>query len=277
MTDKNAKKQDNLMKIYADLLNEHRAWLLPFDQQRLKKWEGFLKSNPEAAICEAATRKLLSEHGVDIEPSEDLSHGGPDFLCTKDGKHFYVEVTCITKEAATKRTKLDAEPQIDSPDSPPIWYQPPISQILEEIRNKTPQCKDLDKPCVIAISTLHFGIGFSCFGDKHVAEMVLTGTPYISWDIVRDAGKASKGYRQTTDLKDSGFIRPRKDRPYSIEEARKTISAVLLCSPRMNPPHATGILHPNPNYFFDRTLLPGIKFCRLVEGYKGGNLLVEWI
>ena len=220
------------------------------------------------------TRELLSDHNVDVQPYEDLSHGGPDFLCTKNDKHFYVEVTCITKKTATKKTKLDAEPQINSPAK---WYQPPTQQILEEVRHKTFQCKDLNEPCLLAISTLHFGVGFICFRDKHIAEMVLTGTPYISWDIVRDAGEASKGSHQTTNLKNSGFVRPQKNKLHSIDEARKTISAVLLCSPYMKPPRAVGILHPNPNYRFDRSLLPDIDFCSLGEGYESGRLTVEWI
>jgi len=265
---------DKLKSIYSKVIDEHQSWLKHFGQQHLNKWEKLLKNQPEPAICEATTRKLFSEHEVDVEPYEDISKGGPDFLCTKNDKHFYVEVTCITKGAATKKTKLDAEPQINSS---PRWYRPPIQQILEEMRNKTPQCKDLNEPCLLTICTLHFGVGFICFGDKDIAEMVLTGTPHVSWSIDSGSVKLQKEPHTATELKNSCFVRPRKNKPCSIEEARKTISAVLLCSSYMKPPHAVGILHPNPNYHFDRSLLPDIGFCRLGEGYQSGKLKVEWV
>ena len=94
---------DDLKSIYSGLIEEHRSWLKPFGWQSLNKWENLLKPQLEPAICEAVARRLLSEHKVDVEPYEDISKGGPDFLCTKNDKHFYVEVTCITKETATKK------------------------------------------------------------------------------------------------------------------------------------------------------------------------------
>ena len=263
-----------MKSVYSKVIDEHRSWLKPFGGQYLNKWEKLFKDQPEAAICEAAARKLLGEHSIYVRPHEDISKGGPDFLCKKEGKKFYVEVTCITKETATKKTKLDSEPQINF-NSPAKWYRPPIGQILQEIRNKTPQCKDLNEPCLLAICTLHFGVGFICFRDRIIAESVLTGTPHISWDIGLSSEEVLKEPRQATELKNSGFIRPRKNKPYSIEEARKTISAVLLCD--FGGHNIVGILHPNPNHSFDRTLLPEIKFCRLANGWQTGRFSPEWI
>jgi hypothetical protein len=240
----------------------------------LKKWEDLLKNNSEAAICEAKARKFLLNHNVDVRPYEDLSKGGPDFLCEKESKNFYVEITCITKETATKKTNLDSEPPINS-NSPAKWYKPPTEQILEEIRNKTPQCKNLNEPCLLAICTLHFGVGFICFSDRIIAESVLTNMPHISGNIGLGSGEILKEHYQATKLKNSGFIRSRKNEPYSIEDARKTISAILLCD--FWGHNTVGVLHPNPNHSFDRTLLPNIKFCKLAEGYKSGLLPVEWI
>jgi len=264
---------DEIKSIYSKVIDEHRSWLKHFSQQYLNKWEKLLKDQPEAAICEAKARKLLSDHDTNVEPQEDISHGGPDFLCKKEGKKFYVEVTCITKETATKKTKLDSEPQINS-DSPAKWYRPPTEQILEEIRNKTPQCKDLNEPCLLAICTLHFGVG-SCFRDRIIAESVLTGTPHISWDIGLGSQEVLKEPHQATELKNSGFIRPQKNKPYFIEQARKTISAVLLCN--FWGHNAVGILHPNPNWLFDRNLLPNIQFCKLADGWQTGKFITEWI
>lgn len=260
--------------VYSVLIDEHIQWLRTFGQQRIKKWEDLLNSNDEAAICEALVRKMLSGEGVNIEPCEDLSSGGLDFLCQKLDKKFYTEVTCITKETATKKTKLSAEPEINGLS---IWYKPPTEQILEELRKKAPKCANLDSPCLLAICTLYFGAGFICFRDRIIAESVLTGTPHFSWSIDTGSGKVLKEPHQSTELKDSGFIRPQRNKLYSIEEARKTISAVLLVDCWSIPVNTVGVLHPNPNYPFDRTLLPSVKFARLSDGWQNGSLKIEWI
>lgn len=164
---------EKLISDYSDEINKHRTWLKPFGKQRAKKWEDFLKSNPEGAICEAATRKLLSQHGVEVEPYEDPSRGGPDFRCTKDNECFYVEVTCISKDAATKKTGLtDAVPK----PSRAQHYELLTRQIFYELRNKASQCSGLRSPGVVAICTLHFQAGCLCLGKK-AAENLLTGTP----------------------------------------------------------------------------------------------------
>jgi hypothetical protein len=83
---------------------------------------------------------------------------------------------------------------------------------------------------------------------------------------------------QTTDLRDSAFIRFTKKADGTIEYARNPISAVLLCDFSQNSSMVYGLLHPNPNYPFDRGMLPEIKFCRLTPSCERKNhLTVEWI
>jgi len=268
---------EQLISGYSDLIRKHRAWLKLFGKQRLKKWEDLLKSNPEGAICEAATRKLLSEHKVKVEPYEDLSSGGPDFMCKKDNKCFYVEVTCISKETLTNKTGLSDE--IPKP-SRVQRFGLPTQRIFYEICNKASQCRNLEAACILAMGTMHFQAGAVCFSNplnKKLAEQLLTGTPQITIKIDPEQGRAIGDLHQTTDLQDSGFVRPNKTSTNSIEEARRTISAVLLCSFGTIPTCVIGMLHPNPNHSFDRTLLRKIKFCRLAEGYQAGQFKVEWI
>jgi hypothetical protein len=264
---------EELISDYSDLIKEHRLWLKTFGKQRTKKWEELLISNSEAAICEAATRELLSEHGANVEPYEDPSSGGPDFRCTKDNKCFYVEVTCITKNTATKETGLT-----DTPPKPSRGrhYKLLTQQIFYELRNKTPQCSNLGKPCVVAVCTLHFQAGCLCF-DKKVAENLLTGTPKITLNIDVSRGEAVGSPYQSTELQDSVYIRPDKTSPTLIEEVRRTISGVLLCPFGSLPVKVVGVLHSNPNHPFDRILLPNIEFCKLAEGYQSGQLKIEWI
>ncbi|MCJ7729804.1 MAG: hypothetical protein MUO27_08020 [Sedimentisphaerales bacterium] len=264
---------DDLIVAYADVIAGHCAWLQQFDKQRLKEWEDLLKNNPEAAICEAETRKLLSDHNVDVQPYEDLSHGGPDFLCAKDNKRFYVEVTCIIQDVATKKTKL--------PPSPPgkhnaQYYSLLTKHILGELCKKTKQCAGLNLPCVGAIATLHTQAGVLCF-KKLACEDILTGTTQITMDINIQKGHAVSDPYQTTNLEDSAFIRFTKKADGTIEYARNPISAVFLCAFGQYPVGIYGLLHPNPNYPFGRALLPDIEFARLADGYHNGVLKVEWI
>ena len=77
--------------------DEHRRWLSSFDTQYLANWDRLFNSDDESAMTEAARRRMLQSHSVTVEPNEKLTGtcGGPDFRCTVDTSHFYVEVTCI--------------------------------------------------------------------------------------------------------------------------------------------------------------------------------------
>ncbi len=260
-----------LEKTYSETINEHKIWLEHFSEQYLKRWGTLHKNNSEAAICEASVRKILSGYVDAVEPSEDLSSGGPDFLCTQKGKHFYVETKCITTRVATDKTGLE-----DKPQGKASGYYLLTDKILEIACKKTPQCSNLDSPCLLAIGTFHRQVGALCF-NSHAAEQLLTGTPYITSIIDTQTGKMVKEPYQETNLQNSVPIRYDKDSPEKIEYARKTISAILLCSLGYDRSHVIGIMHPNPNHNFDRRLLPNIKFCRLSEGYESGPLIVEWI
>lgn len=260
-----------LISDYSDLITEHRSWLKPFGTQRHDKWEKLLKANPESAICEAATKKLLSNYTIKVEPYEDLSKGGPDFLCTQNSKNFYVEVTCITIEAATRETGL----KIDSSNRGHLKNLL-TKKIFGEMKNKTPQLRELDAPSILTIGTLHGPAGHKCFRKPHCSE-ILTGTTKISFKFDPKKGQTIGGPYQSTDLKDSGFIRKNKNEENSIEDARKTISALLLCSFGIKQQKPIGVLHPNSNQVFDRALLNQIEFCRLAEGFQNGELTVEWI
>jgi len=264
---------EELISDYSDLIKEHRLWLKTFGEQRTKKWEDLLKSNPEGAICEAATRKLISDYGIDIQPYEDLSNGGPDFLCSKNGKTFYVETTCISIEAATKESGLYPT---ESPDIDDSAYEDMTEKFRSEISNKVPQCSKVKAPCIVVIATLHSKASVCCI-DKFAAEELLTATTYITGTINTKTGEKVGDTYESTRLENSVFIRPKKNSTNWIEHARNPVSAVLLCGFSSDPPNVLGCLHPKPNYKFYRTLLPQVKFCRLAKGYQTGQFQVEWI
>lgn len=255
-----------IIEQYANEIAGHRKWLRSFDGRYTIKWERLLKADPEAAICEAATSELLRNQGVTVEPNEHMSLGGPDYVCRCDNYNFYVEATCMEKAGDKSGLTHGSVYTFSSLTKP----------ILDEIRNKTRQCSSLDAPCVLAIGTLDDVAGHICFS-KIFAGHILTGTPKISPGTDAEQRPTTDDLHWTTDLEDSGFVRPNRKTTNSIEEARRTVSAVLLCSFGTTPLRAIGLLHPNPNHNFDRTLLPKIDFCRLAEGYQTGQFKVEWI
>ncbi len=258
---------------YKKVITEHRAWLQQFDKKRLNRWEDLLAADPEAAICEAKTRKLLSDHKIGVQPYEDLSKGGPDFRCSKDGKIFYVETTCISIEAATRDSGLYPT---DSPDIDDSAYEDMTEKFRSEITKKAKQCSKVNAPCIVVIATLHSKVSVCCI-NKSAAEELLTGTTYITGTINTRTGEKVGDTYESTRLEDSVFIRPKKDSPHWIEHVRNPVSAVLLCGFGTDSPNVAGCLHPNPNRPFDRAFLPDIKFARLADGYQNGPLKVEWV
>ena len=256
---------------YSQLIDEHHEWLNGFEAERLREWKNLFKANLEAALCEAATRKLLFDHGCDVEPFEDSASGGVDFKCSKNGNTFYVEATCITKTVASEKSGLTHLPQSNKA----THYEFLTRTIWQELSNKTSQCSGLDAPCIVVIGTFHFQVGGRCFRGL-AAEDLLTGKTYITQRIDTKVGKTVGEPYQSSKLESAAFIRPDKNYPNFFEHARCPISAVLLSSFGTDPIKTTGILHPYPNNPFNRDLLSDINFCKLADSYKNGSLEVEW-
>jgi hypothetical protein len=265
-------KTSSLTQSYEEDIKEHRRWLKDFDERRLKKWEDLLQANPEAAICEAKTRILMANYGVDIRPYEDLSEGGPDFWCSKDSRVFYIEATCISIEAATRKSRLCAT---DNPDVDDSCYEDMTEKFRSEIGGKIKQCHKVEAPHIVVIGTLH-PIASACCFDEAAAEELMTATTYITRNINKETGELVGDTYEVTRLDNSVFIRPSKNLTNWIEHARCSVSAVLLCGFGSNPPNVVGCLHPSPRYVFDKTLLPKMEFCRLADEYQKGRLQVEW-
>jgi hypothetical protein len=259
---------------YARVIESHRRWLRSFDAGYATKWERLVKGDSEAAICEAATRELFQGHGITVVPNEGLSHGGPDYLCEHGGSHFYVEATCITKAKAARRSRLPDLPQAGGRTARFCLLTPVL---LGKLCHKVPQVCNLEWPCVVVIGTLHFQASAVCFRRPFV-EQLLSGTPKVAYPIDVRQGRAIGEPYQVTELSDSVFIRFEKGPDGRLESARNNVSAVLLCGFGCDPAEVVGLLHPNPKHGFDRRLLPGIEFVKLVDGCWGtGRLAVEWV
>jgi hypothetical protein len=246
---------------FATELSAHRDWLRANGEtERLPQWERRLRDQPEAAICEALVRHYLAGRVDEILPAEDLSTGGPDFLCTTRGERFYVESTCMITKAVTAATELS--PHAGGPAS---FYRPLTAKFRDECRAKSAQCSvRKDGPCILAISTLHFAASALCF-DEMKTGFVLTSEPLITGNFDEQAGEVVGPLYQSTDWKMSAFLRKCKANPLFLEEASRSVSAMLLCGFGCIPAKINGVLHPNPVRPFKPELLPGVRFLRLRE------------
>ena len=250
----------------SDLAEEHSRWLSAFDPQYLRNWEKLLKADSEAAMCEAAVRRLLEENGNDVKPNEDLTGAvqAPDFRCTQGDKRFFVEATCISIEKATEVTGLSHVPQ-GAAD-----YRPLNDAMFHACKQKTPQCSDLEAPALVAVGTFHGQASCICFLKREVA-MLSTGEELIAHVIdTRKRTPVGDSYR-STGLRSATSLRP------DMSSARRPVSGMLLCGFGCEPPEVRGVLHQSPIHEFDRCLLPEVEFCRLQEGYESGSLSTEWI
>lgn len=264
-------------KFYRQLIGSHQGWLKHFNNVYVNAWDKlFTKSNSEAAICEAATRRLLQELEVYIEPCPLRgSDRNPDFKCQRDGKLFYVDATCVMKDTATRKTGLTDLPK---KDGKAFGYSLLTNTYFNKAVSKVSQFENLNAPCMIVIGTLHFQGGALCFG-KRSAEEILTGKTGISMKINKLTGGAVGENYNSTLLEAALFLEPRIifcDEPL-IRPKRQTVSAVLLCPFGTHPVEYLGVLHPMPNHVFGRELFPSIEFCHLKEGWEKGTFTTEWI
>jgi len=249
-------------------------WIEQFDIRHARNWAKLYKVDPEPAMCEATFWGVLTDCGVTVEPNTDLDHGQPrpDFRCSKDGHVFYVEATCIHIETASRQTRLDHLPDFKKGGQ---WYGKLNDAIFNECRNKTPQCSDLDAPCLLGIGTFHRKASVLCI-KKTFKEWLLAGEANIGWDVNVQTGEPASDLYQVTHGKAAAFIRPDKDTG-SIEHARCPISALLVGGFGVKPPSLFGLLHPRPVRVFDHRLMDRIRFCRLATDYESGLMSTEWL
>lgn len=254
------------------LADEHRQWLSSFDPQHLANWERLLKADDESAMTEAAVRRILHSHHVNVEPNEKLTGtcGGPDFRCAAGASHFYVEVTCISIATAERRTGVKDGP---TGGDRPLKATGMTEAIFAECQNKAPQCGNLDGPALVALGTFHSTAAMFGFA-KVLVNCVLTGKTKMAWDIDIETGQKVGDTYQTTELQAAAFMRP--DKTQEIGFARNSISGVLLCPVGLPTMRTIGVLHPNPARPFDPAMLPGIEFGQVEIDRSSRELRVRW-
>src|ERR1035437_4744004 len=260
----------SLVDAYYEIICHHRRWYESFESTNnlaalRDRWEKSLIHQPESAICEAMVREELEKHVDVVFPNEGVSHGGPDFQCfvklPTGQATFFVEVTCITIDAATKETCLS-----NNIGGPPTSFGLLTSRFKDECRNKAKQLADLSAPGLLAISTLHSAAGSLCFREN-AAECVLTSETLITQKIDTTTGDPVGSMFLTTKMDKSPFQRPGKVDPWVLEDALRSISGLLLCPyPSAESSCMRGVLHPNPARPFDHNILPKVPFTSIRWG-----------
>lgn len=247
-------------------------WIEQFDNQHARNWAKLYKNDPEAAMCEATFWGALTDCGVQLKPNADLSgeKRQPDLLCRQDGQEFYVEVTCIPIEKATRQTGLEHEIKLGANAQ---FYSLLNRAIFNKCIKKAQQCSEKDAPCLLAIGTFHGRASASCMRKEYLQDL-LTGDPCLTMDFDPVEGKTVGEPYQTTKQKSSSFVRPSGKSVF--EYARESISGLLLGGFGCAPPRMYGILHPNPARGFDPGLLPRIPFCELHFDLPRASFFVEW-
>jgi hypothetical protein len=253
------------------LIVEHRQWLSRFDEQHLVDWNNLLNNNSEAALCEAATRRLLEREGIVVEPYK--RHEGnsrrPDFHCHSGEATFYVEVTCVQITTAESRSSISADPIGHSPFN--VFGM--IDAVVDKLSGKTTQCADLDAPALVVVGTFHTVAAMVGF-KKPLVSCILTGKTNVAWDIDIDSGQHVAETHEVAEPNSSAFLR--RDKTDGIGFARSPISGVLACGFGSKPGKCLGVLHPNPARPFHPALLPNIDFGEVDIDESMGRLCVHW-
>jgi hypothetical protein len=178
-----------------------------------------------------------------------------------------VEATCISIATATDITKLSHELS-----SEPTFFGLLSEAVFNKAWDKTQQFEKVDGPTLLAVGTFHTSASRHSLS-RRCADELLTGRGQIYWNVDTRTGAAVGNPWHGTNLDLATFIKP-KD--CSIRNARTLISGIVLCGFGWDPPIITGILHPNPDYPFDRTLLPSIVFGEQSFNFSKGEIISVW-
>jgi hypothetical protein len=151
-------------------------------------------------------------------------------------------------------------------------YRDLADAIFKKCGKKNSQCSSANLPTLLAVGTFHVHASYLCMG-RRCANTLLTGEPYISWNINTQTGNGIGDAFQTTTLYSASFLQSRAG---SIQVARASLSGLLLCGFGSEPPKVLGVLHPLADRPFDRRLLPNIQFGEVQINHTTGQLCTSW-
>jgi hypothetical protein len=103
----------------------------------------------------------------------------------------------------------------------------------------------------------------------------MTGDSQIAWEIDTQTGQKVGDTYQATELHSAVFFRPDSD--VGVNNARSSISGLLLFGLGVTPPNVLGVLNPNPIRPFDRQILKSVSFCDVKFDQASGRFTTNWL
>jgi len=251
----------------AKILENYKLHLKSESTDRFKMFCVLAKSNPESARAEAVVFSMLNSNRLQVENHEDVSSGGPDFICRSNENNFLVEVSCLDTNSVAKESNI---PNDISTQAGASTYNAITRLLRRKSSSKARQLSNQPLPRILAITTEHSAGDILL--DGLAAERLLASDPKISVHLAQ----SNPITELTTDLKESVFFRFSQDG--KVESCRESISALLLVSIAKNSCTVLGVLNPEPAIKFDIELLPSIPFIRISPWpIEENRIHTEWV
>jgi len=225
-----------------------------------------LTSNSEGARGEAILFSLLRSHFDEVRIEEDPSAGGADFRVASGEFEFITEVSCLQSESVASQSGMKNEVE----DGTVRCFRMITHKLRTKVSNKAAQVSRYPVPRVVAITCEHIVSDF-LLGPLG-AERLMSSEAKIAVPI---GDEPPDNIRSVTDLKDSVFFRFNNG---AVEPCRQSVSAVLLVSIFPDKSLIVGLLHPDPQYPFQISVLPSVPFLRLKKWPpKNKTIEMEWV
>lgn len=252
---------EQVVESYLDYL----SIVYPAHYELFKKRENTEGARAEAVVFSILRGLLFGLKNPDVRILEDPDKGGVDFLCQYDQGEFIVEVTSLDSESVKRKSGIS-----DSPNGGGAFSL--ISdKLLSKTKKKAKQVAGHLCPRVVAITSEYFGAAL--LGGLP-AESFFHSDPMIAVPLNK-SGTGLKQSFQSTDLRMSPFLRVKGG---EVQAVRKSISAVLLVTIIPGECEIVGVLHPEPRYPFDISVMPRVPFLRLEQWPLSGRTInTEWV
>jgi len=222
-----------------DVIRQYKSALKQYSQRLLEGFEARSADLPRAARAEAVGFCFL-RHLVDrIEAHEDPTTGGPDFVCSRGGKEFLVEVTSLSAESSADRSGIANRENLGCG-----WFSLVTAQLVRKAKTKAPKVADQLLPRIVMLVS------------EHVANSGLFGPLAIESLLL---GNYSGGR-----MKAGAFVRFQDGIGVGIP-IRQSISGILLVGASHHEVEVRGFLHPAAAQPFDPNLLQAIPFAEVED------------
>lgn len=254
------------MALTNEVIDSYKLFLEVKYPAHWRKYCNLLKSNSQGAKAEAVVFSLLRTVFDEITLAEDVSTGGPDFLCRVDDIEFIVEVTSLEAESVANQSGWE---NVIPEDTAAGCFRMITHKVRAKASTKAPQLSGYDIPRVLVITCEH--VAADILIGSHGAEVFFTGEPKIEVPIGRPIGNIG----EVTDLRDSLFFDVNNG---MINPARRSISAIFLLAVLAHESSVLGILHPDPQFRFPVMLFPSVPFLKMKKGPpQDREIELEWV